>query len=97
MEGHEIEVLRSFDVFRWRPKLIMIEDHVSDLSKHRYLKNAGYRIIRRYENNGWYAPRDSDSRVPMVGSLEILRKYYFALPFRVLRNLSRRIRKPITS
>jgi len=45
-------VLRGFDVFRWRPKLIMIEDHVSDLSKHRYSKNAGYRIIRRYENNG---------------------------------------------
>ena len=97
MEGHEIEVLRGFDVFRWRPKLIMIEDHVSDLSKHRYLKNAGYRIIRRYENNEWYAPRESPVRCQWSDRWEILRKYYLALPFRVLRNLSRRIRKPITS
>ena len=45
------------------------EESVADLSKHRYLTNAGYRIIRRYENNGWYAPRELDSHVPMVGSL----------------------------
>ena len=59
VEGHEIEVLQGFDLARWRPRLIMIEDHVADLSKHRYLNAAGYRIIRRYENNGWYVPRDS--------------------------------------
>lgn len=40
--GHEIEVLRGFDdISRWRPKLIMIEDHVADLSEHRYLNAAG--------------------------------------------------------
>ena len=27
--------------------------------KHRFLTRAGYRIIRRYENNGWYVPADS--------------------------------------
>ena len=59
VEGHEIEVLRGFDIARWRPQLILLEDHVGDLSKHRYLKSAGYRIIRRYENNGWYVPREA--------------------------------------
>jgi FkbM family methyltransferase len=59
VEGHEIEVLRGFDIGRWRPRLILLEDHVADLSRHRYLTAAGYRIIRRYENNGWYVPRDS--------------------------------------
>jgi hypothetical protein len=34
-------VLRGFDISRWRPKLIMIEDHVADLSEHRYLNAAG--------------------------------------------------------
>ena len=37
VEGHEIEVLRGFDIARWRPRLILLEDHVADLSKHRYL------------------------------------------------------------
>jgi hypothetical protein len=95
VEEHEIEVLRGFDISRWRPKLIMIEDHVADLSKHRYLNAAGYRIIRRYENNSWYAPRESMARFQWSDRWEIIRRYYLALPFRMLRNLSRRLRKPI--
>jgi hypothetical protein len=59
VEGHEIEVLRGFDIAWWRPQLILLEDHVADLARHRYLKAAGYRLIRRYENNGWYVPRGS--------------------------------------
>lgn len=59
VEGHEIEVLRGFDIGHWRPRLILLEDHVADLSKHQYLLTAGYRIVRRYENNGWYVPRES--------------------------------------
>jgi FkbM family methyltransferase len=97
VEGHEIEVLRGFDIARWRPRLILLEDHVADLSKHRYLVAAGYRIIRRYENNGWYVPRESEVICQWPDRWEILRKYYLALPFRVLRNLSRRLRKPIES
>lgn len=93
VEGHELEVLRGFDMARWRPRLILLEDHVADLSKHRYLKRAGYRIVRRYENNGWYVPRDSSYKARLADRREILRKYYLALPFRRLRNLSRRLRK----
>ena len=97
VEGHEIEVLSGFDIDRWRPRLILLEDHVADLSKHRYLTSAGYRIIRRYENNGWYVPRESPVIRQWADGWEILRKYYLALPFRVLRNFSRRVRKPIKS
>jgi len=93
VEGHEIEVLRGFDVTRWRPRLILLEDHVRDLSKHRYLSSHGYRIIRRYENNGWYVARGSMDKASLADRWEILRKYYLALPFRWLRNLSRRLRK----
>ena len=95
VEGHEIDVLRGFDIARWRPRLIMIEDHVADLSKHRFLISSGYRIIRRYENNGWYVPRNSAVTCHWTDQWEILRKYYLALPFRMLRNLSRQLRKPI--
>ena len=97
VEGHEIEVLRGFDIGRWRPRLILLEDHVADLSRHRYLTAAGYRIIRRYENNGWYVPRDSAVVRDWSDHWEILRKYYLALPFRMLRNFSRRLRKTIRS
>ncbi len=93
VEGHELDVLRGFDLARWRPRLILLEDHVADLSKHRYLQARGYRIVRRYENNGWYVPADAD--VPCFSRWEILRKYYLALPIRKLRNFSRRLRRKI--
>jgi FkbM family methyltransferase len=93
VEGHELDVLRGVDLARWRPQLILLEDHVADLSKHRALAAAGYRLIRRYENNGWYVPRASGRRAAWADRWEIARKYYLALPFRVLRNLSRRLRK----
>ena len=93
VEGHELEVLRGFDIKRWRPRLILLEDHVADLSKHRYLKTAGYRIVRRYENNGWYVARGDATKASLADRWEICRKYYLALPFRILRNLSRRLRK----
>jgi FkbM family methyltransferase len=93
VEGHEIEVLRGFDMKRWRPRLILLEDHVGDLSKHRFLTEAGYRIIRRYENNGWYVPQDAADKTDWADRWEIYRKYYLALPFRWLRNISRRWRK----
>ncbi|HKA77379.1 MAG TPA: FkbM family methyltransferase [Pseudolabrys sp.] len=95
VEGHEIEVLCGFNIGRWRPQLILLEDHVADLSKHQCLLAAGYRIVRRYDNNGWYVPRESDAACRWRDGWEILRKYYLALPFRMLRNLSRRLRKPI--
>jgi FkbM family methyltransferase len=93
VEGHELEVLRGFDIGRWRPRLILLEDHVRDLAKHRYLKAAGYRLVRRYENNGWYVPRAAAERPRLAERWEIVRKYYLALPFRRLRDLSRRLRK----
>lgn len=95
VEGHEVDVLRGFDLSRWQPQLILLEDHVADLSKHRYLRQAGYRIIRRYENNGWYVP--AASAIRCLSRWEILRKYYLALPIRLMRNFSRRLRGKIAS
>jgi FkbM family methyltransferase len=95
VEGHELEVLGGFDFPRWRPRLILLEDHVRNLVKHRFLERAGYRLIRRCENNGWYVPNDAAVTVPPGERWEIVRKYYLALPFRVARNASRRLRQPI--
>jgi FkbM family methyltransferase len=94
VEGHELEVLRGFDVNRWRPRLILLEDHVGDLIKHRFMKSIGYRLVRRTGYNGWYVPATSSAGFGWKDRLEVLRKYYFALPFRVLRNFSRQLRQP---
>ena len=93
VEGHELEVLGGFDLARWQPRLILLEDHVGDLSKHRFLTAAGYRLVRRCENNGWYVPRDAAVAVGPRERWDIVRKYYLALPFRIARNASRRARR----
>ena len=91
VEGHEVEVLSGFDLARWRPRLILVEDHVTSLATHRALTRAGYRLIRRTGPNGWYVPQQHAPRVGL-GWLQIARKYYFALPVRKLRDAKRRLR-----
>jgi FkbM family methyltransferase len=91
VEGHEVEVLRGFDIARWRPRLILIEDHVTNLATHRFLKHAGYRLIRRTGLNSWYVPRSDAPRIGLVGSWQFARKYYLALPIRIMRDRKRRL------
>ena len=95
VEGHEIEVLRGFDFAHWQPRLILLEDHVGNLSKHRFVKSSGYRLVRRTTLNGWYVPENSPVHFGWGDRWRVLRKYYLALSFRVLRNLSCRLRQPI--
>jgi len=94
VEGHEIDVLRGFDLARWRPRLVLLEDHVGNLIKHRYISRFGYRLIRRTGNNGWYVPASADVAVNWPDRFALVRKYYLGLPFRVLRNRSRSLRQP---
>jgi FkbM family methyltransferase len=91
VEGHEVEVLRGFDLARWRPRLLLVEDHVTTLATHRFLSCVGYRLIRRTGLNGWYVP---EAAAPPLGfgRLQIVRKYYLALPIRKLRDRKRRWR-----
>jgi len=85
-------VLSGFDLARWRPRLVLLEDFVGNLSKHRFLRAAGYRLVRRFDNNGWYIPADASIRLSPRERWLIARKYYLALPFRIARNASRRLR-----
>lgn len=92
VEGHEIEVLRGFDFAKWRPRLVLLEDHVVDLHKHHFMQNTGYRLVRRTGLNGWYVPQGQASALGLSGRWQIVRKYYLALPFRMLRDAKRRWR-----
>lgn len=93
VEGHELDVLLGFDFERWRPRLILLEDHVSDLQKPKFLKESGYRLIRHVGNNGWYVPKDDAVDAGQTDRWSIVRKYYLALPFRKARNASRHVRR----
>src|SRR4051794_2836077 len=91
VEGHDIEVLDGFDLARWRPRLLLVEDVVQDLKLHRTLTARGYRWFRRTGINSWYVPADAPDRVGPAGWLQFIRKYYLGLPFRILREKKRRL------
>lgn len=92
VEGHELEVLAGFDIARWRPRLILMEDQVADHGKHRALRRAGYKLVRYTDYDGWYVPADSPVWFGWRDWWTVMRKYYLALPFRKFRNLLRRRR-----
>jgi hypothetical protein len=92
IEGHEVEAFAGFDFARWRPRLILMEDHVTSLAKHRLLVRFGYRLIRRTGLNGWYVPAAAAPRLGFLGWWSLARKYYLALPIRMLRETKRRLR-----
>lgn len=89
VEGHEIEVLDGFDLARWRPRLILVEDHVLDLRLHRTLISRGYSWVRRTGLNGWYVPHEDAIEVGWLGRLQFFRKYYLAMPARRIRDIVR--------
>src|SRR5258705_5217189 len=91
--GHEIDVLAGFDLGRWRPRLILIEDHVLSLELHRTLQQRGYKWVRRTDLNGWYVPADAPMHVGLFGRLQFIRKYYLAMPARRVRDAVRHIRR----
>jgi FkbM family methyltransferase len=89
VEGHETEVLSGFDFDRWNPRLILVEDHVGNLRRHRLMRSRGYRLVRRVGLNGWYVPENSPVWFGFAEEFRLLRKYYLGLPFRKARNKAR--------
>jgi FkbM family methyltransferase len=92
VEGHEIEVLRGLDLARWRPRLLLVEDHVLGLDLHRFIAARGYKWIRRTDINSWYVPAEAPWRVDALGRWQFFRKYYLGTPVRRLRDAVRRVR-----
>jgi len=85
VEGHELDVLQGVDLRIWQPRLVLLEDHVTSLAKHRRMRALGYRLLRRTGLNSWYIPQDIPVTMSLRARLEMLRKYALGLPFRKLR------------
>jgi FkbM family methyltransferase len=91
VEFHEIEVLDGFDLKRWKPQLILIEDVASGFTIHNYLRARGYKWVRRTGLNAWYVPEDHPMSVSLFGRWQFLRKHVLGVPFRRLRDAKRRL------
>jgi FkbM family methyltransferase len=92
VEGLEIEVLEGIDLGRWRPRLILVEDLAMNLRLHRHLRARGYQWVRRTGLNSWYVPAGGSVGIGLTGRWQFFRKHYLGLPFRHLREASRRWR-----
>ncbi len=85
-QGTELDVLRGFNLGKYRPRLILLEDHVTALDKHRYLQSEGYKLVRRTELNNWYIPEEAAPPKLEPGErLKLFRKVFLGMPFRKLR------------
>jgi FkbM family methyltransferase len=79
IEGHEMEMLKGFDIFKWHPKLILMEDHVLSHQKHNYIVSRGYKIILRTGLNSWYVPKSSNYQLTLKAKLSFIKKFWLGL------------------
>lgn len=90
VEGYEVPVLTGFDIGRYRPRLIIVEDWVGDLARHRYLTTRGYKVVQRVGHDGWYIPKEHSFPISPWGRFQLFAKYYLLTPFRGARYALRR-------
>jgi len=90
VEGHEPQVLDGFSIAQWRPQLILVEDHLTNLRTHCWLTKRSYRLILRTGHNSWYVPAAQTFSLGIGARWEMLRKLYIGLPLRSLKHSLRK-------
>lgn len=93
VEGHELQALRGFDFARWQPHLVAVGTSAGSFKAHRYLRRAGYCLIRCDGANVWYAAGELRVRVAWRQRWDIVRIFYLEWPLRILRRAFRRVRR----
>lgn len=65
-EGTELDVLQGFDIERWSPKLLVVENNFNDTAIKEYLSQFGYILSERIEVNDFYVKsgevRDTENK-----------------------------------
>ena len=82
VEGHEMEVFKGLTLGRWRPRLVLLEDHVLGHQKHDHMCSQGYQLLLRTGLNGWYVPADLAYSFSWAARWEFFRKYWLGLLWR---------------
>jgi hypothetical protein len=85
IEGHEMEMFKGFTLEHWKPKLVLLEDHVINHDKHNHMIQHDYQVILRTGLNSWYVPNTEDYTFSLSSKLEIFRKYWLGLLIRKVR------------
>jgi FkbM family methyltransferase len=85
IEGHEMEMFKGFSLDRWRPQLVLLEDHVINHEKHRLMTRFGYQVILRTGLNSWYVPKSCTYKFSLAAQFEFVRKYWLGLLLRKIR------------
>jgi FkbM family methyltransferase len=86
VEGFELQVLQGFSLERYRPRVLLLEDHLQSLQVHRHVSRHGYRLVKRTGCNSWYVPRDSTFPLSSWSERFALRKEILLdTPVRILR------------
>lgn len=78
VEGTELDVLKGFDLGKYSPELIIVEDRLVFLSKHIYMKNFGYKLFRRTGFNNWYVKSDRVPKTSYSTKVNLFRKIYLS-------------------
>lgn len=93
VEGSQLNVLRGFDLVKYRPKLLLVEDHLYNLKTHRYLRQHNYYLAKRTSRNSWYVPVGTSFELtsPLEQFL-LWQKVWPRTPFRKLRIALKRAR-----
>lgn len=86
VEGNELNVMKGFSLERFRPKVLLLEDHHHSLKLHRHVTSRGYRLVKRNDCNSWYAPADVPFPLNTFGErLGLRREIWVDTPIRILR------------
>ncbi len=93
VEGTQFDVLRGFTLQKHRPKLLFVEDHLTDWKTHFLIRSQGYRLVKRTGNNNWYVPEGTPGPATTFGErLKLWRKVWPGTPMRRLKAVWDRFR-----
>ncbi len=88
VEGTQFDVLRGFTLGKHRPKLLFVEDHLTDWKTHFLIRRQGYHLVKRTGNNNWYVPEGVKGPATTFGErLKLWRKVWPGTPARRLKAL----------
>jgi FkbM family methyltransferase len=85
IEGHEMEMFQGFSLSKWKPRLVLLEDHVLGHDQHRFMVAGGYQLIMRTGLNSWYVAKSLGYRLTPFARLQVFRKYWLGLIGRKIR------------
>jgi hypothetical protein len=70
-EGTELDVMRGFDVKKWQPKIIALENNFEDYNYRREMFNYGYIFYNRIGVNDYYIKESYLPQLPNGGGLDL--------------------------